>query len=389
MTPAARISAAIDLMDRIQAGALTDRALADWGRKNRYAGSKDRAAIGDIVFDVLRRKQSLSALGGGKTGRALLLGYIRATGQDPETVFGADRYAPSELTAAERSSGRPGDVQNNENADFPDWLWPDLVRSHGDQAQAIARAMRNRAPVHLRVNLAKSSRETAIASLASEGVIGEPHALSPSAVQVSEGARRIRNSKAYQTGDVELQDASSQAVADLVPLQPGETLLDFCAGGGGKILAVAGRVAGAFFAHDADPRRMKDLPARAARAGARIMQVPFKDVEQGPQFDTVLVDAPCSGSGSWRRDPQGKWLLTPDKLDRVVTLQKEILDQAAKSVKPQGHLVYATCSLLDRENDLQVKEFLSRSTAFSVTVERHFTPLAGGDGFYCAVLRRD
>lgn len=391
MTPAARISAAIDLMDRIRIGELADRALADWGRKNRYAGSKDRAAIGDIVFDVLRQKQSLAALGGGETGRALLLGYIRASGQDPETVFGADRYAPSELTDAERSSGRPSDIQNDENTDFPDWLWPDLVRSHGDQAQAqaIAGAMRNRAPVHLRVNLKKLSRDTAIASLASEGVVAEPHALSPSAVQVEEGARKIRNSKAYLTGEIELQDASSQAVADLVPLQPGEKLLDFCAGGGGKILAVAGRVAGEFFAHDADPRRMKDLPVRASRAGAGVEQVFSEDLMQGPQFDTVLVDAPCSGSGSWRRDPQGKWLLTPDKLGRVVALQKEILDQAAKLVKPKGHLVYATCSLLDRENDLQVKEFLTRSTAFSVTVERHFTPLAGGDGFYCAVLRRE
>ncbi|WP_300019108.1 RsmB/NOP family class I SAM-dependent RNA methyltransferase [uncultured Roseobacter sp.] len=388
MTPAARISAAIDLMDVIQAGALADRALTDWGRRNRYAGSKDRAAIRDIVFDVLRRKQSLASLGGDETGRALLLGYIRSNGQDPESIFGAHKYAPSELTDAERISGRSVQVHNDEAVDFPDWLWSDLLRSHGDRTQAIAQAMRNRAPVHLRVNLAKLSRETAITSLVDQGIIGEAHSLSPSAVQVLEGARKIRNSTSYQNGDVELQDASSQAVADLVPLQQGERLLDFCAGAGGKVLAVAGRVAGKFFAHDVDPRRMRDLPVRASRAEAYITQVSFEEAKQGPQFDTVLVDAPCSGSGSWRRDPQGKWLLTKDKLDRVVDLQREILDQAAGLVRPQGHLVYATCSLLECENELQVKEFLNRNTAFSVTVERHFTPLAGGDGFYCSVLRR-
>lgn len=389
MTPAARIGAAIGLMDRIQAGELADRALADWGRKNRYAGSKDRAAIGDIVYDVMRRKQSLASLGGGETGRALLLGYIRASGQDPATVFGVDRYAPSELTGDERSSDRFVQIQLSESADFPDWLWPDLVRSHGDRAQAVARAMRDRAPVHLRVNLMKLSREKAIASLAIEGVISEPHLLSPSALQVVEGARKIRNSNTYLNGEVELQDASSQAVADLVPLKQGESLLDFCAGAGGKVLAVAGRTAGDFFAHDINPRRMKDLPIRAARAGVCIKQVSSATLNPGSQFDTVLVDAPCSGSGSWRRDPQGKWLLTPDKLGRVLNLQREILNRAAKLVRPRGHIVYATCSLLDCENEHQVEGFLAENSDFSITVVQHFTPLSGGDGFYCSVLRRN
>ncbi len=389
MTPAARISAAIDLMDRIQTGERADRALTDWGRRNRYAGAKDRAAIGDIVYDVLRRKQSLASLGGGETGRALLLGYIRASGQDPKTVFGADRYAPSELTHDERSWDQFVQFQSREGADFPDWLWPELVRSQGDRAQSVACAMRDRAPVHLRVNLQKLSRDKAIASLAGEGVISAPLDLSPSALQVVEGARKIRNSSSYLNGVVELQDASSQAVADLVPLKQRETLLDFCAGAGGKVLAVAGRIAGEFFAYDVDPCRMKDLPVRAARAGVCIQQLSLDEIKQGQRFDTVLVDAPCSGSGSWRRDPQGKWLLTPGKLGRVLNLQREIIDRAAKLVKPQGHLVYATCSLLDLENELQVKEFLTRNPDFSITVEQHFTPLSDSDGFYCSVLRRD
>ncbi|MDX8348803.1 RsmB/NOP family class I SAM-dependent RNA methyltransferase [Cognatiyoonia sp. IB215446] len=390
MTPAARIGAAIDLIDRIQAGELADGALADWGRKNRYAGSKDRAAIGDIVYDVLRKRQSFALLGGGETGRALLLGYVRASGKDPKSVFGADRYAPRELSNDELSSDQLAQVKLSEVSDFPDWLWPYLVRSHGDRALSIARALRDRAPVHLRVNLQKLSRDTAIASLAEEGVETEPLGLSPSALQVVEGARRIRNSISYQNGIVELQDASSQAVADLVPLGQGETLLDFCAGAGGKVLAIAGRTTGIFFAHDIEKHRMKDLPKRAKRADVRVSRITLEEIDDVQQrFDTVLVDAPCSGSGSWRRDPQGKWLLTPDKLDRILTSQKEILDRAAQLVKPGGHLVYSTCSLLDCENELQMKEFLTRSVDFSTIVEQHFSPLSESDGFYCSVLRKD
>jgi 16S rRNA (cytosine967-C5)-methyltransferase len=383
------MSAAIDLIDRIFDGELADRALAGWGRQNRYAGSKDRAAIADLVYDVLRRKRSLAALGGSHTGRGLFLGYMRDAGQDPDTVFGAGTYGPAALSDAERSAGQPPQHDSSESADMPDWLWPDLQASLGDQVHTIADAMRHRAPIHLRVNLGRISRQDAIADLSAEGIIARPHPLSPSAVEVLEGARKIRNASMYLNGKVELQDASSQAVADMVPLAPGETLLDFCAGGGGKILAVAGRVDGAFFAHDVDPKRMKDLPARAARAQAVVNLVSLADIPDNAPFDTVLIDAPCSGSGSWRRDPQGKWLLTPEKLRQTIDTQHEILDQSAAFVRSQGHLVYATCSVLDRENRDQVDAFLSRHSAFSRVTDKSFSPLGGGDGFYCAVLRRD
>lgn len=388
MTPAARINAAIGLVDRILSGELADRTLADWGRKNRYAGSKDRAAIADLVYDVLRRKRSLAALGGGDSGRALFLGYVRDGGQPPEGIFGAGTYAPPSLTDAERSRGDQPQAHNGESADFPEWLWPDIQSSLGERVQEIAEAMRSRAPVHLRVNLDKLSRQSAISELLSEDIVGHEHPLSPSAVEVVEGARKIRSARAYLEGKVELQDASSQAVADMVPLEPGDALLDFCAGGGGKTLAVAGRVAGIFAAHDADRGRMKDLPARASRAGATVTRLSLAEVEQRSPFDTVLVDAPCSGSGSWRRDPQGKWLLTREKLNQTLTLQHEILDQSQRFVRPQGHLVYATCSLLNCENGRQVEEFLARHSEFSLIVEKSFTPLDGGGGFYCAVLRR-
>jgi 16S rRNA (cytosine967-C5)-methyltransferase len=388
MTPAARINAAIGLIDRIQSGELAERALATWGRNNRYAGSKDRASIADIVYEVLRKKQSFSVLGRGHTGRALLLGFVRASKQDPDTVFGVDRYAPTQLLTEERITGELEGFADAGVTDFPDWAWPELVRSYGDKAAGIAGALRSRAPIYLRVNLAKVNRDDAITSLANEGIIGQTCPLSPSAVEILEGARKIRNSTLFQTGLVELQDASSQAVADLVPLQTGQRLLDFCAGAGGKVLALAGRVSGNFYAHDVDPRRMKDLPPRAARAGVSVKQVAIEDLAQDSRFDTVLVDAPCSGSGSWRRDPQGKWLLTEDKLDEVIHLQSAILDQVSPMVKPRGHLVYATCSLFSRENERQINTFLDRDQTFSLSSEHHFTPLEGGDGFFCAVLRK-
>ncbi|KMK67264.1 RsmB/NOP family class I SAM-dependent RNA methyltransferase [Puniceibacterium sp. IMCC21224] len=389
MTPAARINAAIGLIDYIQSGELADRALANWGRNNRYAGSKDRAAIGDILFDVLRNMQSFSEIGGGQTGRALLLGYVRASGQDPETIFGVDGYAPPKLSDDERISGIIEGFVASESADFPDWIWPELVRSYGDKAAAITQALRIRAPIYLRVNLSKLNRGDAIDSLATEGIIGQISPLSPSAVQVLEGARKIRNSTSFLNGEVELQDASSQAVADLVPLQTGQKLLDFCAGAGGKVLAVAGRVSGVFYAHDVDARRMKDLQPRASRAGTSVKQVSIESLVHGSQFDTVLVDAPCSGSGSWRRDPQGKWLLNQEKLDQVIQRQQEIFDQVSALVRPQGHLVYATCSLFQRENEFQVEKFLDHNKDFSLLSDHHFTPLEGGDGFYCAVLCRN
>jgi len=389
MTPAARVNAAIGLIDRIQSGELADRAMTSWGRSNRYAGSKDRASIADIVYEVLRKKQSFAVLGGGQTGRALLLGFVRASKQDPETIFGADQYAPPKLLADERFAEDLVECVHEEVRDFPDWAWPELVQSHGDKAGEIAESLRSRAPIYLRVNLAKLSRDKAISSLAREGIIGQTSPLSLSAIEVLEGERKIRNSTLFHAGEVELQDASSQAVADLVPLQTGQRLLDFCAGAGGKVLAVAGRVLGDFYAHDVNARRMVDLQPRATRAGVSIKQVTLENLSRISQFDTVLVDAPCSGSGSWRRDPQGKWLLTEEKLDRVIQLQNEILNQVSSMVKPNGHLVYATCSLFCRENALQIERFLGQHAEFSLLSERQFTPLEGGDGFFCAVLRKN
>lgn len=382
MTPAARIQTASELLDAVLAGQAAEQALTRWARGNRYAGSKDRAAIRDLVFDALRRKRSYAALGGAETGRGLMLGALRASETAIDEVFTGARFMPAPVTEAERAAFRsPSEA---EARDLPDWLWPEFARSLGDAAEAEARLLRERAEVFLRVNLLKSNLDTAQARLAEEGIATEPHALSPTALRVTEGARRVHLSAAYGDGLVEVQDAASQAVVNALAPQPGQSLLDFCAGGGGKALAMAAQTGGPVTAHDIDPGRMRDIPARAARAGAEITVQP---AQQGG-FDIVLCDAPCSGSGSWRRAPEAKWRLTEDRLAELCTMQDAVLDAAAPFVAPGGRLAYATCSLLAPENSARVAAFQDRHPGWVMDFDRQFTLQDGGDGFYLALLKR-
>lgn len=381
MTPAARLSAAIGILDRILAGTPAEQALVNWARASRYAGSGDRNAVRDVVFDCLRCRRSFAALGGAETGRGLVLGSLRQAGTDPAALFTGEGHAPAGLTAAD-AAGQP---QGYAALDLPEWLAPQLAADLGADLPSIAEAMRHRAPVFLRVNLGKTTRAAAMARLSDEGIETEPHALSPTALLVTSGARRIAAGECYATGLVELQDAASQAVVDALPLADGMTVLDYCAGGGGKALAMAARARVKVFAHDADPRRMRDLPARAKRAGARVS--PVETLRAGG-YDLILTDVPCSGSGSWRRAPEGKWLLQPEGLEKLVRIQAQILDRASELLFPGGWLAYATCSLLAAENRAQIDAFLTRRPEWRLEFDRQLTPLEGGDGFYVAVLRR-
>jgi 16S rRNA (cytosine967-C5)-methyltransferase len=328
----------------------------------------------------LRCRRSFAALGGGETGRGLILGGVRAAGVDVAPLFTGDGHAPLPLMAAETARAPDGD----EGLDLPGWLLPRLRRDLGADLPAIAEALRHRAPVFLRTNLARADRATAQVRLAAEEIETRPHPLSPSALEVVAGARRIQSCATYAEGVVELQDAASQAVVDMLPLSNGMKVLDFCAGGGGKTLAMAARARLMLFAHDADRRRMRDLPARAKRAGVRVTLVDNPD----QAFDLVLADVPCSGSGSWRRAPEGKWLLTEARLAELIVIQAAILDRVALRVRPGGWLGYVTCSLLSGENRDQVDAFLARHSGWRLEAERRLTPLDGGDGFYAAVLRR-
>jgi 16S rRNA (cytosine967-C5)-methyltransferase len=263
---------------------------------------------------------------------------------------------------------------------------PELQDSLRSDFAAVAEALRSRAPVFLRVNLGKTDVPGAVAALAQEGIVARPHGLASTALEVVENARKVQVSGAYQTGLVELQDASSQAVVEALPLTDGMAVLDYCAGGGGKTLAMAARARLTLFAHDVAVRRMADLPDRAKRAGIRVTLTERPDA-CGP-YDLVLVDAPCSGSGSWRRDPEGKWRLTPAGLAAVVATQTAILDRVVPLVRTGGMLAYATCSVLRRENHDQVQAFLARQPGWTLQQDRQFTPVQGGDGFYVAILHR-
>lgn len=388
MTPAARLAAAIAILEQVREGAPAERALTNWGRASRFAGSGDRAAVRDHVFDVLRCRGSFAALGGGENGRALVLGLARAQGLAVAALFTGEGHAPAPLSAQE--AARLAQPLPDEGAladlDWPDWLRPQLQADLGAAYAAVSARMRARAPVFLRVNLARGDRAAAQAALALEGIATRPHLLAETALEVTGGARRVQASAAYRDGLVELQDAASQAAIAQVPVAAGMRVLDYCAGGGGKALALAARAPKARIeAHDIDPGRMRDIPVRAARAGARISTV--APGRLGRDYDLVLVDAPCSGSGTWRRTPEAKWRLTPERLAELCTLQAQILRAAAARVAPGGRLLYMTCSLLDAENAAQVEAFV-RETGWQVAEQRRFTPLDGGDGFFAAQLER-
>ena len=383
MTPQARLSAAIEVLDRILAGAAAEQALTNWGRASRFAGSGDRAAVRDLVFDALRCKRSYAALGGSETGRGLVLGGLRDRGLDPAEWFTGEGHAPSVLGDADAGFTPTGNVA----LDCPEWLAEPLQTALGDDFAGVMQALRRRAPVFLRVNLAKGTVDAARAALAAEGIVSRLNQLAKTALEVTENARKIQNSQAYLSGLVELQDAASQAVIEALPLANGQRVLDYCSGGGGKALAMAAQAKVKLVAHDVDPRRMRDIPTRAARAGVKITVAETQAIEMG--YDVILTDVPCSGSGSWRRDPQGKWALTAARLAALCQSQAEILDKVAGLLTSNGTLAYATCSMLKAENEDQIAAFLTRHPGWSNPLQRRFSPLQGADGFFVALLTRE
>ncbi|MGB3148980.1 MAG: RsmB/NOP family class I SAM-dependent RNA methyltransferase, partial [Paracoccaceae bacterium] len=306
MTPAARVQAAIEILDRILLGDAAERALTAWARTSRYAGSKDRAAVRDLVFDATRRRRSYAALSGlaaaaPMTGRALMIGAHAA---DPDRVFTGVGHAPALLDGAERGAlaAAPSVETLPElvRLECPDWLEAPLRRALGEEFAPFLLAMQERAPVYLRVNAARASVADALAALARDGVGAEAVPSLEGALVVAENASKIKQSRAYLEGLVELQDLSSQAAVAALPLAPGMKVLDYCAGGGGKSLAIAAHAGLQVTAHDINAARLSALPVRAARARAAIAMASAPQLH-GRQFDLTLVDAPCSGSGTWRR----------------------------------------------------------------------------------------
>ncbi|CUH30750.1 Ribosomal RNA small subunit methyltransferase B [Jannaschia seosinensis] len=389
MTPGARVQAAIEVLDRVLGSeASAERELLAWARGSRFAGSKDRAAVRDHVFDALRRLRSSAWVAGqgdvapeAMAAPGVMAGLLAGRGLDPATLFTGEGYAPEPITLP-KVAEPPRAVA----LDVPDWLLPRFSASLGDRTEAVLDAMRDRAPINLRVNLARADRYVVQAALAEAGVTAEEIPDFPTALRVAGAPRGLSRLAVFEDGICELQDAGAQGLVDRLPLLPGERVLDLCAGGGGKTLAMAGRGAGPLFVHDAAPERMRDLPVRAERAG--VVVTPVEDPEAEAPFDGVVVDVPCSGSGSWRRTPEAKWRLTPERLSELIATQDAILARAARLVCPGGWIGYMTCSVLDEENGDLVEAACAAIGGLAVETTWSTAPDKGTDGFYLSVLRR-
>jgi len=386
MTPGARVGAAIAVLDQIIEGSAAEQALTAWARGSRFAGSKDRAAVRDHVFDALRAKRSL----GDGAGRSLMQRLALREGWDLGALFSGAGYAPAPLTAAEHAVlETPLDLSDAARCDLPDWLWPLWQHSLGEQAKVAALALQTRADVFLRVNRRRGTVEQAIDALAAAGIVAVLHPAVRGCLRVTENPRRIKTCDAYLDGLVELQDASSQEAVLNASVPEGARILDYCAGGGGKALAFADLHDVTVFAHDIAAGRLRDLPQRAARAGVTIDILPTRELTAQPGFDVVFCDAPCSGSGTWRRSPDAKWRLTPDDLAALMQSQADVLAGAAPLVAAGGTLVYATCSVLAEENDQAVSGFVAQHPEWQHQQVFRRLPDADGDGFFaCALIRR-
>jgi len=376
MTPGARMAAAIAVLDGWLGGVPAEKALTAWARGARYAGSGDRAAIRDHVYDVLRRLESCAALGGGRSGRALMIGLARLQGLAVADLF-TGGYAPDPLDEAERQAPN---VAPDPWRDVPGWLRPALRDALGDCADSVIAQMAQRAPLYLRVNARASEVDLVEEMLTSDSILTGKTILR-GALKVTDGGRKLRQSQAYRDGLVEIQDLSAQQAVAAIDWPTSGAVLDYCAGGGGKALAIAAISDAAIHVHDANPARMRDLPPRADRAG-----VALHPIDRARRYDAVLADVPCSGSGTWRRDPEAKWNLTPERLVELTALQADILEEARALLRPGGRLIYMTCSLLRAENEDQVTAFLTRHGDWQLTQQRWFLPPAGSDGFYLAEL---
>jgi len=381
--PGARIRAAAEVLDAVlsrhQPAAV---ALADWGKRHRFAGSGDRAAIGTLVFDALRRRLSLSAQMGSASPRALALAAApRALGLSPAEVADVSDGSPHALDPLSRdeqdrlSGALPDDIPPHVAADVPEWVLSSFERAFGARAVAEGQAMAERAPVDLRVNTLKATREKVLAALARYGA--RATALAPDGVRIPapQGPAKsphVEAEAAHGKGWFEVQDEGSQIAAALAGAGPRQQVLDLCAGAGGKTLALAAAMGntGQIYAYDADKAQLRPIFERLQRAGVRNAQVidggDAATLEAlGPRFDVVLVDAPCSGSGTWRRKPDAKWRLKPEALADRIADQRAVLTLAARLVKPGGRLTYVTCSVLPEENIDQAAWFLSAFPDFA------------------------
>jgi 16S rRNA (cytosine967-C5)-methyltransferase len=411
MTPAARLQAAIDILAGLEGTQQpADRYLKDFFRARRYAGAKDRRAISERVFDILRHRARFAHRMGDAAPRALAIAALLAEGDDPAALFSGG-YGPAPLTDAERAAiaKAPPPPPPHVAGEYPQWLAPSLEASFGAHLAEEMAALQARAPVDLRVNTLKAARPQVLAALQAQGFAAAPTPYSPIGIRLppGEGGAALATSPLFLSGAFEFQDEAAQIAALLAGAAPGMRVLDLAAGAGGKALAMAAAMdnRGEILAFDDSPARLAPLAERAARAGASC--ITLAQGRGGPlwgngQFDLVFLDAPCSGTGTWRRQPELRWRLTPQRLADLTGIQDRLLDEAARHTKRGGRLVYATCSLLPDENEERVAAFLARTPGFrrlaaaaawpgaipGLAQDFRASPAATGtDGFYCALLQ--
>ncbi|HVT28044.1 MAG TPA: RsmB/NOP family class I SAM-dependent RNA methyltransferase [Lacipirellulaceae bacterium] len=419
MTPSARLQAAIEILEHLQKSAQpADGLLRDWARRHRFAGSKDRAAIAERVYAVLRHSFSFAWRMQSDDPRSAVIASLlmeNASAEQIESLFDGSRFGPSALNDRERNQiavALPAGMPRSSEGEFPEFLDAELERAFGLNLLTEMKALTGRAPVDLRVNTLTAQRDEVLSALLAEGYTAERTSFSPYGIRIpsSMGLSSLGRHPLFESGAFEFQDEASQIAALLACARPGEQLLDLAAGAGGKSLALASEMnnLGKIVACDIDGRRLAALQPRAHRAGVSIVDTCLLKGEppDGP-FDLVFVDAPCSGTGIWRRQPELRSRLTASRLADLMSIQDRLLDQASTRVAIGGRLLYATCSVLPCENEDRLSAFLMRHPGFRTSnagaIWRERTPevdlplpddffraspyVTGTDGFFAAVLR--
>ena len=427
MRPAAQVQASIELLDEIsQTRYHADRLMAQYFRNNRYIGSKDKAAISEYVYGVLRKQLSyeylLKKAEFSKESRFLMALALREQDQHLGDVYTGERYQPVAFATPVLERLLAIDFADLETAprhvqlNVPEWIAPRLEAALGERYEKEMEASNQRAQTDIRVNLLKSTVLQTQQMMAEAGYSPEPSGLSPWGLRFSQRVA-LFGLDAFKQGCFEVQDTGSQVLALVSQVKPGDKVVDFCAGAGGKTLAMAAMMEnkGTIYACDVHSKRLEQLAKRTKRAGAHNVRTHLLSSENDKWVkkhrniaDVVLIDAPCTGTGTWRRSPDSRWNLQPEDLENLKALQQSILQSASRLIKPGGQILYATCSLLREENEDQISQFLNANAEFElgeldlpetlkqnlhrIESRKHqlrlYPGLSGTDGFYVAALTK-
>ncbi len=405
MTPGARLAAAGEILaEIISRKAAADRTISAWGKSHRFAGSKDRAAIGERVFTVLRRYSECAFAMGSDAPRALVLGSLKLLdGLDTESIDALctdGTHALGMLTASERAALGASPVPDQPwiALNYPEWLHTELKAAFGDDVACEMMALCQRAPLDLRTNTLKARREDVFQELQVLGLNPAMCQRAETGIRLVAGAdAKVTQLDCFLTGRVEVQDESSQIAVQLSAARACDLVVDLAAGGGGKALALAAQMRnkGQIIACDVSHERLQRMMPRIERAGATIIDIAGDPYSEGIQHrvvegaDLVFIDAPCSGSGTWRRNPEAKWTLDTNRLNGYRAAQAQLLERAVTLAGPRGRIVYAVCSVLPAEGPRQVEAFCARFPSWRIGFSHALTPAQSDtDGFFVAEFRR-